>query len=58
MKLVVQIIRIQQGLGVIPTIDIIASLIFQVRVLLFFFAIFTLLIGLYTIFAHKEGKKS
>ena len=58
MKLVVQINRIQQDLGYIPIIDVIASLIIQVRILLFFFAMFTLLIGLYTIFAHKEGKKS
>lgn len=58
MKLVVQIVRIQQDLGFIDPVDIIASLIFQVQVILFLFSIFALLLGLYTIFAHKEGKKS
>jgi len=57
MKLVVQIIRIQQDLGYVPTVYVIASLIIQVRILLFFFTIFTLLIGIYTIFAHKVGKR-
>ncbi len=34
------------------------DLIFQVTVLFIFFVIFTLLIGLYKILAHKEGKRS
>jgi len=58
MKTVVQINRIQMDLGIIPVVDIIDQLLYELQVLLFFFAIFTLLIGLYTIFAHKEGKSS
>ena len=54
MKLYVQLIKIIQG--VIP--PPISVLIFQAQVLFYFFIIFTLIIGLYTIFAHKEGKKS
>ncbi|MBY8984171.1 MAG: hypothetical protein KGD65_03810, partial [Candidatus Lokiarchaeota archaeon] len=50
MKLVVQINKIFQPLPL--------QLFFQVQVLLYFFIIFTLFVGLYTIFAHKEGKKS
>jgi len=56
MRLVVQVIRIQQDLGFVPIVDVVNSLIFQVRVILFLFSIFALLIGLYTIFAHKEGR--
>lgn len=58
MKLVVQVIRIQQDLGFIAPIDVINSLTFQVRAILFLFSIFALLIGFFTIFIHKEGKSS
>jgi len=58
MKIVVQIVKIREDLGIIPVIDIITSLIGQIRIILFFFVIFTLLIGLFKIFAHKEGKSS
>ena len=50
MKLVVQINKFIQPLPL--------QLFFQVQVLLYFFIFFTLFVGLYTIFAHKEGKKS
>lgn len=48
MKLVVQANKIRQPLPL--------QLIFQAQVLIFFFIFITLFVGLYTIFAHKEGK--
>ncbi|MFX1419348.1 MAG: hypothetical protein ACFE9N_10550, partial [Promethearchaeota archaeon] len=59
MKLVVQISGIIQELYLpyIPYI-ILQQIIFQVQVLWIFFIIFTVVIGMYTIFKHKEGKKS
>jgi len=56
MKLVVQVNNILQ-LFLQPLV-IALQLIYQLQVLLYFFMIFTLFVGLYTIFAHKEGKKS
>jgi hypothetical protein len=50
MKLLVQINKIRQPLPL--------QLIFQMQVLLYFFIFITLFVGLYTIFAHKEGEKS
>ncbi|KKK95541.1 hypothetical protein LCGC14_2671760 [marine sediment metagenome] len=41
-----------------PSSTPVQDLIFQVLVLFWFFVIFTLLVGLYTILAHKEGKRS
>ncbi|MEE9376841.1 MAG: hypothetical protein V3V33_02260 [Candidatus Lokiarchaeia archaeon] len=58
MKSIVQIINMLVDLNFISPIDLINLLLYQIQVLLFFFAIFSLLIGLYTIFAHKEGKNS
>jgi len=58
MKSIVQIINMLVDLNFITPIDLINLLLYQIQVLLFFFAIFSLLIGLYTIFAHKEGKSS
>ena len=58
MKIIVQIVKISQDLGLIPLYDIVTSLLGQIRIILFFFVIFTLLIGLYKIFIHKEGKNS
>ncbi len=56
MKLIVQITSIIQELYLpyIPAI-ILQQIIFQVLVLWFFFIIFTIIIGIYTIFKHKEG---
>ena len=56
MKLVVQVSKILQPL--LTPLELAIQLIFQVQVLIYFFVIFTLFVGLYTIFAHKEGKKS
>ncbi len=57
MKLIVQINKII--LSLLPLSPELALLIiFQVQVLLYFFIIFTLFVGIYTIFTHKEGKKS
>ena len=56
MKLVVQVNKILQPFQ--TPLELVIQLIFQLQVLLYFFIIFTLFIGLYTIFAHKEGKKS
>ncbi len=47
-----------QTMEITPSPTPVEDLIFQVLVLFSFFVIFTLLIGLYTIFAHKEGKRS
>ena len=57
MKLVVQLYRILQPI-LIPLIplELALQIIFQVQILLYFFIIFTIIVGLYTIFAHKEGK--
>jgi len=52
MKLIVQIINIIQEFTT-PSADLIIG---QVQILWIFFAIFTLLVGIYTIFRHKEGK--
>jgi len=57
MKLIVQVNKILQSL-LPPSPGLALLLIFQVQVLLYFFIIFTLFVGIYTIFAHKEGKKS
>ncbi len=51
MKLVVQVISIKQEFTTSQEF-----IIGQVQILWIFFAIFTLLVGIYTIFKHKEGK--
>jgi len=56
MKLVVQAYRILQPL--LPPPQLVLQNIFLVQILFYYFIIFTLIVGLYTIFAHKEGKKS
>jgi len=59
MKLLVQIIKIRQELLFPYFPDIVLQQITaQVQVLWIFFVIFTLVIGIYTIFKHKEGKGS
>ncbi|MFW9828044.1 MAG: hypothetical protein ACFFEY_10650 [Candidatus Thorarchaeota archaeon] len=55
MKLVVQIIEI---LLEFTTLDIVPNLVLQAQILWFLFAIFTLIIGIYTVIKHKEGKSS
>jgi hypothetical protein len=50
MKLGVQVNKISLPLPL--------ELFLQLLVLIFFFIFITLLVGIYTIFAHKEGKKS
>jgi hypothetical protein len=57
MKLIVQIISIMQELifPLVPPDEMRDYIIKQVQILWIFFAIFTLLIGAYTIFKHKEG---
>jgi hypothetical protein len=59
MKLLVQITKIMQELWLpyIPAI-ILQQIITQVQWLWIFFALFTLIVGIYTIFKHKEGKDS
>ena len=59
MKMMVQITRIIQELY-LPyfPIAVLQRIISEVQVLWFFFAFFTIVIGIYTIFKHKEGKKS
>ncbi|UCC18523.1 MAG: hypothetical protein JSV62_10475 [Promethearchaeota archaeon] len=59
MKLLVQILRIRQELWLpyFPLL-ILQQIISQVQLLWIFFAFFTILVGIYTIFKHKEGKKS
>ncbi|MHA2037626.1 MAG: hypothetical protein ACW98X_14410 [Promethearchaeota archaeon] len=56
MKLIVQIYRILQPF--LPPLQLALQLIWQLQVLIWFFIVFTLFVGIYTIFAHKEGKKS
>ena len=56
MKLIVQIIEILREF--LPPIDLVPSIVLQAQILWIFFAIFTLIIGLYTIFKHKEGSNS
>ncbi|MFW9902018.1 MAG: hypothetical protein ACFFDY_12165 [Candidatus Thorarchaeota archaeon] len=56
MKLIVQIINIR--IDIVPPPNLLEILILQARILWFFFMIFTILIGIYTIFKHKEGKIS
>ena len=58
MKSIVQIINILVDLNIFTPADVGELLVFQALVLLFFVGLFSLLIGLYTIFAHKEGKSS
>lgn len=55
MKLIVQIIDI---LLEFTTIDIIPNLVLEAQILWILFAIFTIIIGIYTIIKHKEGKSS
>ncbi|MFX1570864.1 MAG: hypothetical protein ACFFCV_21200 [Promethearchaeota archaeon] len=56
MKLFVQIINIV--IDIVPPPNLLDILILQARILWVFFMIFTILIGVYTIFKHKEGKAS
>lgn len=56
MKLIVQIIEILREL--LPPFDVIPGLILQAQILWIFFIIFILIVGIYTIFKHKEGKIS
>ena len=57
MKLLVQIIKIWQELWLpyIPAI-VLQQIFSQAQLLWLFFAAFTILVGIYTIFKHKEGK--
>ncbi|MFX1304376.1 MAG: hypothetical protein ACFE9X_13555 [Promethearchaeota archaeon] len=59
MKLLVQIMGIFQELY-IPyfPLAVLQRIIIEVQILWFFFVIFTLIVGIYTIFKHKEGKSS
>lgn len=58
MKLMVQITRIVQALffPYVPAL-ILQRIITEVQILWFFFAFFTVVVGIYTIFKHKEGKE-
>ncbi|NVM36094.1 MAG: hypothetical protein HWN81_10895 [Candidatus Lokiarchaeota archaeon] len=56
MKSIVQIINILVDLNIFTLAQIGGLLLIQALVLLICIALFSLLIGLYTIFAHKEGK--
>jgi len=56
MKLIVQIIEILRELN--PPADIIPGLVLQAQILWIFFMVFTLIVGIYTIFRHNEGKSS
>jgi len=56
MKLIVQIIEILREL--FPPPDVLPGLVLQAQILWIFFVIFTLVVGIYTIFKHKEGKSS
>ena len=56
MKLLVQIKDILLDIFPPPLLDLLKILIPQARILWVFFMIFTILIGVYTIFKHKEGK--
>ena len=58
MKLIVQIINIRIDIFPPPPLELLGILIIQARILWVFFMIFTILIGVYTIFKHKEGKTS
>jgi hypothetical protein len=58
-KLVVQIMKIwQEIITPLAPLIILEQKIIEVQILWIFFAIFTLIIGIYTIFKHKEGKIS
>jgi len=59
MKLLVQIIKIWQEIWLpyVPVL-VLQQIISQAQLLWFFFAAFTIIVGIYTIFKHKEGKKS
>lgn len=54
MKLIVQIIEILWDIN--PPAQLAQILILQAQILWIFFMIFNLLVGIYTIFKHKEGK--
>ncbi len=56
MKLIVQIIDILRELY--PPANVVPGLILQAQILWIFFMVFTLIVGIYTIFRHKEGKSS
>jgi len=56
MKIVVQINKATQEF--MPIWKLAPQIIFQVQILWIFFVIFTLMVGIYTIFKHKEGKSS
>jgi len=53
MKLVVQIIEILWEIN--PPADLLEILIRQAQILWIFFMVFNLIVGIYTIFKHKEG---
>lgn len=56
MKIVVQMQKISQEFLTLGELAL--QVILQVQVLWIFFIIFTLVVGIYTIFKHKEGKSS
>ncbi len=56
MKVIVQINKISQ-IFMTPS-ELAKQVIFQVQILWFFFVFFTIVVGIYTIFKHKEGKTS
>ncbi len=59
MKLIVQLSNIRIELEILLTpLEKAALIIYQVQVLWWFFIFFTIVIGMYTIFRHKEGQKS
>ncbi|MFX1379905.1 MAG: hypothetical protein ACFFA4_12520 [Promethearchaeota archaeon] len=58
-KLVAQFMKIwQEVISILPPPIILEMIIKQVQILWIFFAAFTLIIGLYTVFKYKEGKSS
>ncbi|MFX0022812.1 MAG: hypothetical protein ACFE9S_10820 [Candidatus Hermodarchaeota archaeon] len=58
-KLVVQIMKIwQEVITPLAPAIILEQAVMQVQILWIFFVLFTLIIGIYTIFKHKEGSSS
>jgi hypothetical protein len=56
MKLIVQIIEISHEF--LPPMDLLPILVFEAQILWIYFAVFTLIVGIYTIIAHREGKRA
>lgn len=59
MKIIIQINKIRLEFFIFLTpLEVLWQIILQVRFLWMFFIFFTLVVGIYTIFKHKEGKSS